>query len=182
MRSKFRVCTNFHHSSDHSDPTIVSQADALQAEASTKLKGLLAAPVAASPAAVQLAGVSANAVATNSIVLVPAVVSSNKRLRDNSDDGNPKRQTPAQPQPPEDVVQNAELANPSKVAQSAENTDKIASQSCDVRHAVVSAKVAPAATATSTASKLAENSVSSLEGDSVEVEDIQAKYQAELAW
>ena len=172
--------TNFHHSSDHSDPTIVSQADALQAEASTKLKGLLAAPVAASPAAAQLAGVSANAVPANSTI--PADVSSNKRLRDNSDDGNPKRPAPDQPQPPADVVQNAALANPSKVVQSAEGTDKIVSQSCDVRNTVVSAKVAPAATTTPSAAKLTENSVSSLEGDSVEVEDIQAKYQAELAW
>ncbi len=176
-----------HQSSDHSDPMIVSQADALQAEASTKLKGLLAAAAATPPAPVQVAGAPSKV--DHFQATAPADISSNKRPRDLDDERTAKKHIPTQQEPIKHAVQKEAPAVPSKAAQCNQSTSNQASRSSAVQSTVpplpttvLSTKIAAAGPATSSAPKLTENSVSSLEGDCTEVEDIQAKVQAELAW
>jgi hypothetical protein len=164
-----------------SDPVLISQADALEAEASTRLKGLLAAAAAVPPATVQVAVTPAVTTPSSSAintdpkrVLSTTEVAATKRPRDPTDDRAPKKQAQVQPHAP---------LKPSAVAQSAQNAGNQAALNCGVLNAVVPAQHAATGSAASPdATKLTETSVSSLEGDCAEVEDIQAKYQAELAW
>ena len=80
----------------------MSQADALQAEASTKLKGLLAAAATASPAPVQAA--TTPAMVDLKQAITPSEASSNKRLRENSDEGGTKKQNSVQLPEPSGLV------------------------------------------------------------------------------
>ncbi len=168
---------------------VVSQADALQAEASTKLKGLLAAAAAMPPAPVHVAGTPSKG--DHMQATAPAEVSSNKRPRVNSDERTPKKHTSAQlpVEPAGHAVQKEAPAIHLKVAQSDQSAGNQASRSSDVRSTVLPlqsvvlpSKIATAGPAAPSAPNLTENSVSSLEEDCTEVEDVQAKVQAELAW
>jgi hypothetical protein len=165
---------------------LVSQADALQAEASTKLKGMLAAAAAVPPAPAQAAAtpvVASPADADLKKASTPAGVSSNKRpSRDAIDERAPKKPTPEQPSPSGCAVPSEASANIPKTAQSAQNLVQQASRSSDAQNTVLTAAAAAACATTPGATKLTEHSVSSLEVDCAEVEDIQAKVQAELAW
>lgn len=171
--------------SRRSDPMLVSQADALQAEASTKLKGMLAtaatvppapAQVAATPVVTSLANADCNKAPT------PAEASSTKRPRDAVDERAPKKPAQEQPAPSGRALPSEASASISKSAQSVQNSVQQASRSSDVQNTVLAAAAGATRVTTPSATKLTENSVSSLEGDCAEVEDIQAKVQAELAW
>jgi hypothetical protein len=166
---------------------MISQADALEAEASTRLKGLLAAAAAALPVApIQIAAAPVVTPLASKVNTAPKGVSSTtevaaKRPRDPADDRAPKKQTQAQVSPPRLVVKPD--ASASALAQSAKITGNQAALNSGVLNAVVPAKITAMASATTPgATLLTENSVSSLEADSTELEDLQAKYQAELAW
>ena len=179
-----QVLIYFPLSSRRSDPMLVSQADALQAEASTKLKGMLAAAATVPPAPTQVAAtpvVTSAADAGCKKAPTPADASSTKRPRDAVDERAPKKPAQEQPAPSGRALPSEASANISKSA-SVQSSVQQASRSSDVQNAVLAAAAAATHVATPSATKLTENSVSSLEGDCAEVEDIQAKVQAELAW
>jgi hypothetical protein len=176
------------HSPRSADPMIVSQADALQAEASTKLKGILAAATAVLSSSVQAAATPADASSASASIIhpkkAPALTedTSNKRPRDASDDRGTKKQTPADLGHPNPDFPPEVSANSSSLLQPAQITGNQVARSSFAPCSVLEANATGSGFPSISATKVTETSVSSLEGDRAEAEDIQAKYQAELAW
>jgi hypothetical protein len=165
---------------------IVSQADALQAEASTKLKGILAAAAAVASAPVQAsADVSSSTSAANvhpNKAPTASEATSNKRPRDTTDERGLKKQTPANLGDPRPESQTEASVIHSSIAQSAHITGNQAARLSNAPSSVLDVNTTSKGLQSVDASKVNETSVSSLEGDREEAEDIQAKLQAELAW
>jgi hypothetical protein len=173
-----------HHSHESSDPMMVSQADALQAEASTKLKGMLASAAVLPPAPVEAAATPVVASSASAAKFYPkqqpaaaaSETSSVKRLRDASDERDPKKPKPAnighpKPESKKDISADRPTSaqitgNPS--VRSSDPQSSLPVDSGTGLHVTV-------------AIKPTEASVSSLEEDRA-AEDVQAKVQAELAW
>jgi hypothetical protein len=149
-----------------SDPMLVSQADALQAEASTKLKGMLSASAAPPPSPAKLEAIPVpsppasvgdlNKAASSEVVC-------NKRLRDPNDEPASNKRTPAPQSGSPEHIATKTSPSPSRVPPPP--AAAVASKSIKTEQL-----------------ETVEESVSSIEGHCVEVEDVQAKYQAELAW
>lgn len=167
---------------------IVSQADALQAEASTKLKGILADATVVSSATVQAAATAAETSLASAAIIrhkeeqTAAEGSSGKRPRDVSDERALKKQTPTYFGDPKPDTQKKASLNPSSSNQSAQITGNLAVCSSNAPSSVFEVTTTGPVLVSLSATKVTETSVSSLEGDRTEAEDVQAKLQAELAW
>ena len=164
---------------------MVSQADALQAEASTKLKGMLASAAVVPPAPVQAAATPVVASSASAAKIPPKqppaaaaseTSSVNKRPRDASDERDPKKQTPANIGHPKPDSKKEISADRPKSAQITSNQSV---RSSDPQSSLP--VVAGTGLHVTVATKPTEASVSSLEEDRA-AEDVQAKVQAELAW
>jgi hypothetical protein len=164
---------------------MVSQADALQAEASTKLKGMLASAAAVvPPAPVEAVATPVVASSASAAKIHPkqppaaavSGTSSVKRPRDASDERDPKKQTPANIGHPKPDSKKEISADRPKSAQITGNQSVRSSDPQSILPVVAGTGLHVIV-----ATKPTEASVSSLEEDRA-AEDVQAKVQAELAW